>query len=437
MPSVRQRPTSLLRTALLLLPLQAVFRAGEALLPLLLAAWFGRTRETDVYYLLAAAFAFASSFVLGALSDSAVVPVLVEVEARARSELPRVAGAMLGHALVAGVVLAAVMGGVAALVALALSDLVALWVTLLLALGVVATSARAFYVAVCHARGRFAAPPIASGLGVGLALATIAGGRHALGVVSIPLGLLAGELLALAVLAAYTSRALGLRVTPNLERPEPLLRALRLVGFEGVGSLLTRINPVLDQLMSRMAGVVGGGTLLVCAANVASLPTAALQATLLPALLTRLSGEAARPDAFRRTTRRTLVAVVAVLAAGAALLAALRLPIARLLFLHGAMDGSGVGRVADILPFALLGVVPFGALLVLVRAHIARQNSRIMPGMGALNAACNAVFNLVFVGWLGLAGIALSTSVTYAIVAVVLWVRLPREARTERDQRRA
>ena len=39
------------------------------------------------------------------------------------------------------------------------------------------------------------------------------------------------------------------------------------------------------------------------------------------------------------------------------------------------------------------GVAPFGALLVLARAHVAQQNSRIMPSMGILNSVLNAVFN--------------------------------------------
>jgi peptidoglycan biosynthesis protein MviN/MurJ (putative lipid II flippase) len=49
--------------------------------------------------------------------------------------------------------------------------------------------------------------------------------------------------------------------------------------------------------------------------------------------------------------------------------------------------------------------------------------------MGVLNSALNAVFNALFVGALGLSGIALSTSVTYAVVAIVFWVRLPRGLR--------
>jgi putative peptidoglycan lipid II flippase len=186
---------------------------------------------------------------------------------------------------------------------------------------------------------------------------------------------------------------------------------------------------VIDQIMCGLAAVLGGGTLLRYATDVASLPTSILQATVLPVFLTRLAEEAARPAAFSATLRRTLASVLAILLALAAVFAALRFPLCRLLFLHGKMDEGGVAHIAEILPWALLGVAPFGALLVLARAHVARQNSRIMPSMGILNSTLNAGLNLAFVRFLGLSGIALSTSATYLIVAVVFWVRLPRPLR--------
>jgi peptidoglycan biosynthesis protein MviN/MurJ (putative lipid II flippase) len=46
--------------------------------------------------------------------------------------------------------------------------------------------------------------------------------------------------------------------------------------------------------------------------------------------------------------------------------------------------------------------------------------------MGILNAACNVLFNVLFVGRLGLSGIALSTSVTYVVVATVFGILLSR-----------
>jgi putative peptidoglycan lipid II flippase len=186
---------------------------------------------------------------------------------------------------------------------------------------------------------------------------------------------------------------------------------------------------MVDQLMAGLAGVVGAGTLIRYASDVAALPTSILQATVFPVLLSRLAHEAARPAHFSGTTRRTLFGVVALLVVAATFVALVRRPLCVLLFAHGAMDRAGVDQMADIMPWALVGVPPFGALLVLARAHVALQNSRIMPSMGVLNATLNLALNAVFVRFLGLSGILLSTSVTYAVVAAVFWVRLPASAR--------
>ena len=145
--------------------------------------------------------------------------------------------------------------------------------------------------------------------------------------------------------------------------------------------------------------------------------------------LLRYAGEAADPAAFAATTRRTLIVVVVLLAALSGVMIALRAPICEVLFLHGAMDRGGVARIAGVLPWALVGAPAFGALLVLSRAHVALQNSRIMPGMGILNSLLNIVLNAVLVGVMGLGGLSLATSLTYVVVAVVFWFRLPRAAR--------
>jgi putative peptidoglycan lipid II flippase len=429
-PRTGVRPPGLARTALLLLPLQAVFRGGEALLPLLLAAWFGRNEETDLYYLLAAYFVFAGAMITGAFQDSAVVPVLIEVESGEPAQFSAVAGALFGHTLVIGAAVAAGMGAIAAVVALVASPAhgLALELVAAMSLGLLAAAVRSFYVGLLNARGVFHAHPVASGLGMAVTIAVIYAGR-AMGVGVVPVGMLAGEVISVSMLTIFARRAVKSGVRPTLARPEPVRRIFSLVRLEVAGSLITRINPVIDQLMAGLAGVVGGGTLLRYAGDVASLPTSILQAVLFPVLLTRLAGEVKRPAEFAATTTRTLLAVVGLLAGFSAIFAALRGPLCSLLFLHGAMDHAGVARIADILPWALAGAAPFGALLVLARAHVALQNSRIMPGMGLLNSTLNAVFNLALVRSLGLAGIALSTTLTYVVVAVVFWIRLPRTAR--------
>ena len=427
--TVPERP-ALARTALRLLPFQIVFRGGEALWPLLLAAWFGRSPETDLYFLLAALYLFAGSLVTGAFQDSAFIPVLLEVEARDPTALPRVAGAVLGHTLLAATAIAAalgtVSGGVLALtrpaplshLAVALSAGYALWL--------VALAARSFLVGVLNAHRRFTAHPVAAGAGTAVSIACVAALQARLGVAVVPFALLAGELVAAAVLARIARRQLGLRLRPSLERPDPVPRLFSLLGFEVLGNSVTRINPVVDQAMAGLSPLVGAGTVLRYAMEVASLPNSVLQATLYPVLVARLSLESAAGDlpAFRRTLRRALLGVVGLLALVTLAIILLRRPLFRLLFLRGQMDAAGVERIAELAPYALAGVPSFGAMLVLARAHVALQNGRLMFPIGLLNAALNTALDVALFPVLGLPGIALATSLMQTAVAVALGLRL-------------
>ena len=420
---------SIVRTTLLLLPLQIVFRAGEALLPLLLAAWFGRTDATDVYYFAWAVFAFAGSLVFSAFQDSALVPILAEVKLRDRGEVPAVTGSLLAHTLAFGGALAVAI----ALVALGWfrvryhgADFVlAAQMVVPFAVFLVALSVKTFFSALLAADHKFFALPVASALGMATTLSIIFYARHALGVLSVPIASLAGEIVAIGVLAGVALGIVGMRVRLTFARPEPVRRFAKLIASEVGGSAVTRVNPVIDQLMAGLAGVIGGGTLLRYSGDVASLPTSLLQATLLPVLLSHLADDFAlgNVDKIRATVRRALAYVCAILVVMTALLFVVRAPLLRFVFLRGEMDPSGVDRMIQLLPYHLVGLAPFGALLVLARAHVAVKNSGIMLSMGAFNAILNVVFNIVLLRAIGLEGIALSTSCVQLAVAILFWLR--------------
>lgn len=421
---------SILKTTLLLLPMQVVFRAGEAALPLLLAAWFGRTTLTDVYYFSWAVFALAGSLVFSAYQDSAVVPILAEVKLKDRDSLPVVIGSLLSHTLALGGLLAAAVG----LVSAAWfhfrfegeSFRAAAWMIVPFCLYLVALSVKTFFVALLNAEHRFFAQPVASCMGIVATIGIIFFERSNLGVIAIPIGLLAGELVAIAVLAYTAFGLLEMKLAWNLSRPEPVRKFAKLMMSEVGGGAVTRVNPVVDQLMAGMAAVLGGGTLLRYSGDVASLPTSLLQATLLPVLLSHLADDFAadRLDKIRATVVRSLMSVCLLLLAMSLALYFFREPLLRFVFLRGEMDPAGVARMARLLPYHLVGVAPFGALLVLARAHVAIKNSVIMVSMGVLNASLNAIFNVVLLKAIGLEGIALSTSCVYIGVAIVFWVRL-------------
>ena len=161
------------------------------------------------------------------------------------------------------------------------------------------------------------------------------------------------------------------------------------------------------------------------AGDVALLPTSLLQAALLPVLMSHLAEDFARRDlhTIRRTVVKALLSVGGLLLAASALLFFVRVPLLRLVFLHGQMDEAGVARMARLLPYHLVGLAPFGALLVLARAHVATKNGAIMISMGIFNATSNVVFNLLLYPFLGLEGLALSTSCVQTMVAIVFWFR--------------
>jgi putative peptidoglycan lipid II flippase len=425
---------SIARTAALLLPVQVTLRIGEAAMPVLLAAWFGRSEATDLLFLFSVYFTFAGSLVSGGFQDSVLVPIVTGVRLSGTRELDAVASSLLGHVLLAAPLLATILGAVAlAWARLSLPRplfAVALGLAVGFALHLVAVGVRSLVVGLLNAHGRYFAHPLAGGAGFGLALVVLALGRHSLGVVAVPLALLAGETLAIALLATLAKSTLGIRLRPTLARPDAVRTFFRLVLSDVAGATITRINPVIDQLVAATVGVVGGGTILRYAMEVGAIPTTLLQATVLPVLLGRLSAEAAGRSrlVFDETVRNALASTGVLLGLLVGALVLFRKVLLKALFLHGQMDADAVDSMASVLPWAALGSIPFGALLVLARAHVALRNTRIMMPLGILNASLNLAFDLLLVRVAALRGIAFATALVHLVIAVAFWRALRRRS---------
>jgi putative peptidoglycan lipid II flippase len=412
------------------LPAQIGFRALEAILPLLYAYWFGRGDATDVYYFAWAVFACAGAVVFSMHQDSALVPILAEEKLARPEGLPRLRGSLLAHTwVIGGAVALAVGAGALCWFRLRYDDAAFATAARMVppfCAYLVAMSTRTFFSTLCTVERQFFVQPIASFIGMLGNVSLLAATHRTLGIAVVPVASLTSEVIAASVLAIFAIRSLGLRVTLCFDRPPALLTFARLASSEVGGGAVTRLNPVVDQLMAGLTAIVGGGTMLRYSGDVALLPTSLLQAALLPVLMSHLAADYAKRDVetIRHTVGRALAWVMAILVACSVLLYVVRLPLLRLIFLHGQMDEGGVDRMAAILPYHLVGLAPFGALLVLARAHVAMKNGRIMFGIGVFNAACNVIFDLLLYRLIGLEGLALSTSCVHTAVAIIFWFRL-------------
>jgi putative peptidoglycan lipid II flippase len=434
---------SILRTTLLVMPALVVFRVGELFLPLLLAFWFGRTAAMDVYFFAWAVFTFAGSLVFSAFKDSPLVPVLAEERLARPKDVPPLVGSVLLHTWVLGGALAVAIGAFAlgwfAFRYQGPDFTLAAWMVLPFTIYLVVMATRTFFGALLTVERQFVVQPIASGVGMLVNVVVLASGHARMGVALVPIAALAGEIVVAAMLAWFAIRIVGVKIELTWKRPAALARVARLIAHEVGGGAVTRVNPVVDQLMAGLAGVVGAGTMLRYSGDVALVPTSLLQAALLPVLLSHLSDDFARRDlsTFRRTVVRSLLTVLALLLAATAVMWIFRAPILRFVFLRGEMDAEGVDRLIRLLPYHLVGLAPFGALLVLARAHVALKNSGIMIGMGLLNAGCNAAFNVLLLRLLGLEGIALSTSCVHTAIAVIFWFQFESRLKVVRSEPRA
>jgi putative peptidoglycan lipid II flippase len=401
---------------------------GAAALPLLLAGWFGRSPATDLYTLFSAVFVLAGALVFACFQDSALVPVLIDQERNDPPGVPRFVGAVLAYTLLLAAAVAVLLaaGAFVYFRAHAEASLRPLLAPLAagFALYLLLLALRSLASTLLAARFHFVTDAVGVAAGA-LTTVGVAAVVHHRGLGAVPFALAAGELVAGGVLFFALARR-GLRARLNLRRSPPLRRLARLVAAEIGGAAVVRVNPLVDQVMAQALGVVGGGTLLRLSGDLGNAAASLLGALLLSILLSHLTVAGADGDrrAFRQTLNRSLFATTALLSAAALGAFVFRAPLVRLSYGRGAMDAAGLARIADILPFHLLGLAPMGALLVLARAHVSLGNSRILLGMGALNAGLNLLANVLLAPVLGLEGIALSTSLVNLMVAGVFWWRL-------------
>lgn len=431
-------PEDNLRTwkrAALLLPAQVLARGLEALLPIAMAAWFGRSAATDAYWASYALFLFALSLVASAFQDSALVPVLTELLATDVPEHRKTTRSLVGSAGVMGVLVGLTFVALATLY----FELVApsarapgllLWPFAALA---PAIALRSLFAGMLQARGTLQVAPLFAGLGAVVQLSVLFALKSRMGISVVPLAQLAAESVNAAGLAVALRGDDRFALRPTLDRTPASKRIFRLIFSQVLGTAVTRANPIVDQSFAFRAGVTGAVTALRYSVDVATAPTMLLEATLFQVIFVDLSRSAAAKEwaRFRSTIHKGIFQVAGVILVTSAILAALRKPIMQLVFAHGEMDAGGVSLLVDLLPWALIDAIPFAVLLILVRANVALQNTHIMLPLGIINVALNAALNALLLRPFGLGGLLAATAGTQATVALLLYVSLQRSLRSK------
>jgi len=281
---------------------------------------------------------------------------------------------------------------------------------------------------VLNSRGRFFRPAIAPALlnsvwigGFGVLAfarpASLAGGATLLAFF-----VLAGGVVQLAV-QFPALRAEGFLVRPRFAGRDAEFRGVVRDMVPIVAGLsLVQVNLVVDQLMAWALVSPGANTYVYLANRLLQFPLSMVGMAVASASFPAFAERAAAGDlaGFRRAHDRTLGLVVFLAAPAGAGLFALAEPISRLLFGHGRFGPGDIDRVAAAVEMFALGVPFFCSAQILARAHYALGDVRTPVRIACVLVIANVGLNLLLVRPLGVAGLALATTLGSAANCLAL-----------------
>jgi len=210
-------------------------------------------------------------------------------------------------------------------------------------------------------------------------------------------------------------RRKGFSLYPRWPRLSPNVRRLaRQYGPVMGGAIVMSGNSVIDQAMAAMlpAGSVavlsyGNRVVQFCI----MLSAAALGTTLIP-YFSRLAADR-KWDELNRIVHRSLRLTLLLTVPLALLLFFCSEPLVNLLFRRGAFTASDAHTVGKVQAFYALQIPSFIAGTIVVRLIQSIQANRILLWVASINLIMNISLNFLFMRWLGVAGIALSTAVVF------------------------
>lgn len=438
-PSVNRR---ILRAILVVGSSMGLFALGSFVQDAVVARRFGAGGAVDAFVLALVVPTFVAAVVADAFG-TAFLPAYVEVGERDGAE----AGARLFSSVVAlaGVLLVALTVAMALIAPLALpvvtggfdreTQALARSLFFILLPIIPLSGVAALWRATLNARERFAVAALTRTVVPLTAIVAVLVARSG-GIRALAVGTVVGFALQL-VLLGRTLRVAGLPIVPLSLGVDPAVRRVfAQVKPMAWGATIMGTAPLLDGAMASrldegsVAALHYGNRVPMVIIGIAA---AALGTAVFP-YFSRLVA-AGRWATVRRTFRTYAVIVAAVTVPLAAVLALSSEPLVRLLFERGAFGADDTDLVAPVQALLALQLPFFLVSVLLTRLVAACRANQILMWGAILNVSLNAVLNLVFMRWFGVAGIALSTSVVYLFSSVYVGVRLARLLKERRIDR--
>jgi putative peptidoglycan lipid II flippase len=244
-------------------------------------------------------------------------------------------------------------------------------------------------------------------------------------VFGLAVGVLAGGVLQILLQVPFL-RGIGVRVRVawNL-RHEGIRRIFKLLVPTFFGQAVREVNVIVDTMLAWYLGA-GMVSALYYSFRLVHLPLAVFGLSIATATLPSMSRcSAARDfDGLKQRLTQGLSAIFFMMFPATVGLIALREPIVRLLFEHGAFDAAATRDTAFALLFYSVGLFAFAGSRIMAFAFYSLQETRTPVISAAVAMVANIGLNLLLMIPLKQGGLALASSLSSTLNMVTLWIVL-------------
>lgn len=403
------------------------------LIPFFIAAWFGATAETDIFFFAYGIILFIAGILIP-LAESIIVPYIAEARSDGRD-----VGKFIGGILETGTIGIIILTGLLILFIKPLLYLITDFDEKSLRLAylllaetsplIIFSAWSSVFAAGLNAYRKFKLPALSPAFRALVNLAVIFIFKNRLGVHAIAIGYVAGEIVRLLILcfAVYRFRlftiAFSIRTDPKLKE------FFRIASYQAIALVALGLNPVVDRAMASWLST-GNISVLYYADRLYFIPVTIGVSGLSVVLLsgwsklyyTHRKAELLRSD-FSKIAKRLIPAAVF----ATVFLCLLSGIIVLLVYGRSKLSWEALLGVRQTFVFYALGLTPYFLGMLTIRFYQVLKDTRILMKWAIFSVAANVLCNLILMRYMGVAGLALSTTIVCAIGSLYLYLKLPVE----------
>lgn len=406
------------------------------LIPFFIAAWFGINAQTDAFFFAYGIILFFAG-ILSPVVESVIVPYIVEARNNKR-DIASFTGSILS---LSGIGLAAVL-----ILFLLISrpflhlitrfDLqtIDLVYYLLIEISplVILLVWTSILAGTLNAYKRFTIPSLSPIFRAIVCLIIIFSLKGMLGVHSITLGYLTGEIIRLIILFWACGSLLSLKLQ-WVFRLTPEVKDFLVKGFyQTFGMAIRGLNPLVDKTMASWLSV-GSVSVLHYADRLFMIPVTIATSGLMITILSHWSEIFYSQNQDMSTLKKEIEWAIKIITLPLLIvtigLILMSEPIVNIVFSNGMFDSARLPELRWTWICYMLGLPGYIIGLVYVRAYLVLKMTRQLMEIAFLTVIVNVLLNFILMYYLGVKGIALSTTISIIITTIIQVMVLKRKLR--------